>query len=486
MLVTVAMVLASVVGAGMFAFHFYFLFPRQSDRLFVLRHNTFDHLDFYTDAWSYAPGDSLTVYASSGRSREAQILLYDVLEQQVCWDTILRIVRQPIGRDAAVAGCGWQATARWVVPAGLRSGWYVLEMQRGRYRRRQSLCIRPELPTRRVALLLSTHTWNAYNPWGGKSLYTRNYSAVVSGLRPQPVSDPWLPNRYTHYQLYYQSAGRDLHVAHLLDSLGIAFDAYSMEDLHRSPQGLMPYDVLIFSTHTEYWTPQMMHHLNRCLQRGASTLFLAGNVAAYVSHLDTTTRRLTVYKREDQLWGVADTIGVRPLGTEYSFLGFHTYAPYAVQHDTSWAWAGTKLRDGDLVGLRSETYDYTYMYDSWWRNLVLLSRRGRDGAAAGLEIDKVYAGTPANWVQLGTGLNPLVEGHGEVYPDASLAWEPTGADMGYYVHPGGGIVFHASSMAFTGALPYDAALRQLVANLVHRGLTMRHAPLQRLGTSGRY
>jgi len=45
-----------------------------------------------------------------------------------------------------------------------------------------------------------------------------------------------------------------------------------------------------------------------------------------------------------------------------------------------------------------------------------------------------------------------------------------GPNLGYYLHPGGGIVFSVGSMAFTGALPYDPVLRQVVLNAIQRGL----------------
>ena len=472
--------LGLLCGAGAFATHFYFLSARHSHTIFGWRHRLFTHLAFHLDPGGVQPGARIPVYASYTAGDSLWAGVYDIHRR----DTVLPFRRYAAGYQAlparpGVTGTGWQASFALTLPPDLATGWYVVELKGQDMSQRSSLLVvPPDTAVRhRVALVLSTNTWNAYNPWGGHSLYTRNYSPVVSFHRPQPLADPWLPDTYPHYQLAFQSAARDRHVATLLDTAGIGYDVYDMHSLDRAASPLDRYAVLIFSTHTEYWTAPMLAHLRACLDRGASALVLAGNVAAYVSALDQAAGTLTVHKREDQLWQYADTAGLRPFGLEASFLGFHTYSPYAVQQPDHWAWAGTGVQAGDLVGQVSETYDFTYMYDSWWRNLLDLRRKGRRGAAAGMEIDRPYAGTPAHWVTLGQALNPPVEGHGEVWPDPSLDWQVgAGAILGYYDHPGGGLVAHAGSIAFTGALPYDARLRRLVLNLVQAGLQRRPAP----------
>ncbi len=356
---------------------------------------------------------------------------------------------------------------------GLPSGWYVLEARSAYATRRSSVFLQPSpgQVSHRIALLLSTHTWNAYNYWGGQSIYTaQNYTPTVSFHRPQLLADPYLPNTYPHHQLYYQAANKDRYLAELLDTAGLGYDAYAMMALEQDDPRLADYDVLVMATHSEYWSSRMLHALNARLDSGATLVNLAGNVAAYRTAFAPKARQMTVYRQVEELWQHADSQGLRPFAQQPSFLGFHTYAPYQVL-DTSWLWAGTGVAVGDLVGRRSDTYDYTYMYSSWWENLWSLRQKGRWGAAAGLEVDRPYAGTPAGWTPVAQGLNPPVEGHGEVYPDPGLDWKVgQGPNLGYYLHPGGGIVFSVGSMAFTGALPYDPVLRQVVLNAIQRGL----------------
>jgi hypothetical protein len=458
--------LAALTAGGLWL---YDLMPG-SQHWFGIRHRFLPHLCFYSDAFSYAPGDSLRLYASAGSRCRAVASLRPLSgpDTAALFRSEVTLSFQPLPDSASQRGCGWQQSLAWRIPDEAPPGWYLAELRTPRRAWRQSIFIRPAAQAqRKVALILSTLTWNAYNPWGGQSLYTRNRAHRVSFLRPQPLADPWISNSLENRQLYYQAANKDLYLARLLDSAGIAFDVYGEEDLQLRPGLLGGYKALLFSTHSEYWTPEMLAHLNRCLEGGSSALVLAGNVCAWVTQYDSARREISVYKENRNLWEEADSAGLRPWGTEYDYLAFHTYAPYRVLSDSAWVFEGTGLKQGDLFGLRSDTYDYTFMYGSPWEALRGLLNRGRMGAASGLEIDKTYAHTPANWITLASGINPPVEGTGQVYPDLGLQWDQLGgADMGYYVHPGGGMVFHASSMSFTGAIPHDPAIRRIILNAV--------------------
>jgi hypothetical protein len=392
----------------------------------------------------------------------------------------IQLCYQPLPDSASVRGCGWQISTQ-LATASLPSGWYIVEVAQGARSWRQSVFIAPQRVQKRVAMLLCTHTWNAYNAWGGQSLYTKNYAHTVSFLRPQPLSDPFLPDNFTNQQYRYQSARQDRHLAALFAQQQIEYDAYDIGALENNIEQLKKYDIITISTHSEYWTKNMLRHLNEYLAQGGSLISLSGNTAAYISYLDTQNHTLSVYKSEANLWRTSDSLRMRtgqlplkPFGTETAFEAFHTYAPYRVAADTSWVLANTGLKRGDTFGERSDCYDYTYANGATWAQLWrgLMRKNGFFGAASGMEVDKCYAGTPPNFVLLATGCNPAAQGHGEVFPEKSpFAWdEKGGADMGYYPHSGGGIVFTAGSIAASGAIPYSKSLQMIVINVVHRAL----------------
>ena len=468
-----AILLVSILSAtGAFVFHFYYLFGN-SNQLFRIRHNHFSHLEFHTDQWSYFPGELISLYISNSRGDSVQISVYEIEGK----DTLIANRKSPaffqsVDDSVSILGTHWDVSEIIDIPSDVKTGWYLIEVKNAEFKRYTSIFIKPKPENRknRIAILFSTNTWNAYNHWGGQSLYSRNTSHQVSFQRPQILANPFIENTYVNHQAYYQAANMDRHFVRLLDSAGIGYDAYSMDDLEWKYENLLAYDKLVLLTHSEYWSWNMVNHLNTCLDSGASLIALAGNICAYVATRDTIDRSMTVYKMKGHLWSDADTAQIRPFGTEFSYDGFHTYAPYEVLVDTSWIFAGTGLKNGDLFGKVSDVFDYTVMYDSWWENLLSLSRKGSKGAASGQEIDKVYFHTPGNWVTIASGLNPTELGHAEVYPDPKIQWKKNGgADMGYYKHPGGGIVFNVGSMGFTGGIGYDKSIQQMLLNLLLSG-----------------
>ena len=123
------------------------------------------------------------------------------------------------------------------------------------------------------------------------------------------------------------------------------------------------------------------------------------------------------------------------LGVVFTPAGAMTGAPYRVEDETHWAFAGTGLKAGDLFGQKS------------------LHQRC-PGGASGHETDKVSPSSPANVRRLAKGLNP----------------DDGGADMVIFDTPSGGTVFSAGSINYACSLPIDANISTLTANVVRRFL----------------
>lgn len=462
--------ISTIILAFSITYHFYYLFPN-SHSLFQVRHNHFQHLELHTDKWNYEVGEQIAIYASAAGEQKAKLICFDPIQNDTLFSEEVHLPFQKVAGKVSVAGTGWKKTLEIPISSGSPTGWYLIQLSNQRFKQTSSVFISPKVEQikKSVALLLSTNTWNAYNHWGGQSLYSANHTPVVSFHRPQLLADPFIPNTYPNQQLYYQAANMDLPLAKLLDSAGIDFDVYAIEELHRSPDKLQQYESLVLSTHPEYWSEQMFINLNTCLDSGLNLINLGGNTAAWYSELDVEERKLEVHKGDDAYWREKDSTGLRPFGIQETAWGFHSFGPYQVLEDTSFVWANTGLKQGDLFGEISETYDYTYAYAGKWELLLSLFRKGRKGAAAGMEIDKVFPGTPTNWISLARGWNQQRDGAGIILKPEhinQLDAEPLGADLGYYIHPGGGMVFQTGSLAFCGAIPYDRRIRQMVLNVL--------------------
>ena len=94
---------------------------------------------------------------------------------------------QPTPADADAAGCGWSPTIEVPTDASWRSGFYLVHLTAhgapaDRAHGYTGFVVRAGDARERALLVLATNTWNAYNDWGGRSLYTGGHE--VSFQRP--------------------------------------------------------------------------------------------------------------------------------------------------------------------------------------------------------------------------------------------------------------------------------------------------------------
>jgi len=338
--------------------------------------------------------------------------------------------------------------------------------------------VAPEKATARVAVLASNITWNAYNSFGGRSNYIHpdalpptptvnsrmelkrytdpehiNYDTTeytpLSFDRPEPVSvipqgarasDP-IPGRAGCHL-----AAAEWRLLAWLEREGFAYDYWAETQLHFGPLDLDHYQVLIISTHPEYWSRQMYDRVKDWVyRRGGRLMYLGGNgLNCDVEFLDEQTciyrnddvRRMrepgAAYESRFHLRGESEA---NLLGVAYDDRGIMTAAPYQVSQAGHWVFQGTGLSDGDQFGIRS------------------LHERV-PGGASGHETDKRTPSSPAGLQLLARGLNP----------------NNGGAEMVAYETPSGGAVFSAGSICWTSSILVDEGVSRITANVLRRFL----------------
>src|SRR5690606_14494451 len=93
-------------------------------------------------------------------------------------------VEHPRPRDADADGCGWPTSVA-VPTGGWASGFYLVALtDSGGDTGYAGFVVRGD-GAPRALLVLATNTWNAYNTWGGRSLYT--------GATQVAFRRPWAP-----------------------------------------------------------------------------------------------------------------------------------------------------------------------------------------------------------------------------------------------------------------------------------------------------
>ena len=137
------------------------------------------------------------------------------------------------------------------------------------------LIVRPAAPVQRVAVVIPTTTWQAYNYYDrngdgyGDTWYSLWAQKRINLTRPHLRSG--VPERWRSY---------DVQFMHWLASRGHQADVYADEDIDRfpdSPALRAAYDLIVFPGHTEYVTERLYDLIQGYRDLGGRLIFLSAN-----------------------------------------------------------------------------------------------------------------------------------------------------------------------------------------------------------------
>jgi hypothetical protein len=303
-----------------------------------------------------------------------------------------------------------------ISPAGVaESGLYFLRVTSGDGRVGYApLILRPRtLGEHKVAVVLSTNTWQAYNfldgngdGWGD-SWYVSGATRAVDLRRP--YLDFGVPFRFRDWDLSFIS---------WLKRTGKEVDYLSDDDLQRIGSGdalRRAYDLVVFPGHEEYVSQHVYDVARRYRDLGGRLMFLSAN------NFFWKVQREGQLLRRVQLWRKLGRPEAALVGSQWSAGNYGSkQEPYVVEGAGAepWAFAGTGLQNGSAFG------------------------------RYGIEIDARSASSPPGTVTLARIPN-LIGEHD--------------AEMTYYETAAGARVFAAGVVNF-GASITDPAVSKLVDN----------------------
>ena len=150
----------------------------------------------------------------------------------------------------------WLVTDRVEIPPNAVSGYYEakLEIVGGAYAGAVGsvpLIVRqsPAAPASAVLVQVPVNTWEAYNPWGGKSLYqfaTGRHAFEVSFDRP-----------FDQHEFHNMSTDLELPWVRFLEREGMDVSYQTDVDTDAHPGSLLRHRLVFAIGHDEYWTQRM-------------------------------------------------------------------------------------------------------------------------------------------------------------------------------------------------------------------------------------
>lgn len=300
--------------------------------------------------------------------------------------------------------------------------------------------VRNDASTSAFLYVVGTSTSQAYNAWGGKSLYEYN----SPGGRAKKVSyDRPYADGYGS-GLFFDG---DFYMLKFLEREGYDVSYASSSDIALTPGLMTNHKAFLSSFHDEYWSKSMRDNLETWLGQGKHAAFMGANSMYWQTRLENApdgraARTIVCYKDAalDPVQGATTTVQFRQspanrpenstLGSMYeSDFAYGNSVAWIVRGASHWIYNGTGLTDGATIP-----------------------------KAVGYEWDRTFANglTPANAVILSASV-----------PQAGALHEAT-----IYQRPSGALVFNAGTIYWPWLLDnnnwgVDARAQQMTRNLLN-------------------
>jgi len=172
--------------------------------------------------------------------------------------------------------CSWRPTFRVATGRRWVSGEYLTKLTDADGSQSYvPFTVRERVPRAPVLLVSAVTTWQAYNLWGGRSLYR--------GPSPVPCDICATRSRAVSFDRPYRWPGAggifngELQTIELLESRGIDAAYATSVDLDRGTVGLENRRVFLSTGHDEYYSRPMRTALETALSGGTSLAFLGAN-----------------------------------------------------------------------------------------------------------------------------------------------------------------------------------------------------------------
>jgi hypothetical protein len=132
-----------------------------------------------------------------------------------------------------------------------------------------------------ILVIVPTNTWEAYNPWGGPSLYPKPEAVKVSFNRP-----------YTYRDLFEW----EYPLLRFLERSGYDLSYATDDDVDRDPGILLAHRLVIAAGHGEYWTLGERRALEAARSRGVNLAFMGANDGYWQIRYEDADRTIVAYK----------------------------------------------------------------------------------------------------------------------------------------------------------------------------------------------
>jgi hypothetical protein len=198
----------------------------------------------------------------------------------------------PFNPDTGLLRAGWPVTDTLKIPDDWVSGYYVakLLLRDGPAAGKTStvpLIVR-EAPGRQSAILANApvNTWQAYDSWGGRSLYTFRDG---HGSNHVSFDRPYVHGEQDMFNWEYQAV-------RFLEREGYDVSYTTDVDVDANPPELQRHRLFMTLGHDEYWTKTERDVIQAARDAGTNLAFIGGNIGYWQLRYEDNRRTLVEYR----------------------------------------------------------------------------------------------------------------------------------------------------------------------------------------------
>jgi hypothetical protein len=243
----------------------------------------------YVSQQSVMPGQTERIYVNAPRARSVTVRVFRMGWYQgrggrlVLAGRPLPAVAQPMCTHDALTGltqCRWRTTISLPLPKSLSSGVYTVKLTTDRGAQRDCLFVVRSIDPTPLLVEIPTATYEAYNAWGGDSLYP-------GGSLPVGVTGSHQGVEVSYDRPYDSQTGagqlfiRDIAIVRFLEAHGYPVSYTTSESIDQDPAQLRGVRAVIDVGHSEYWSQRQRQAFGEARSRGTSLLFLSSDTMAW-------------------------------------------------------------------------------------------------------------------------------------------------------------------------------------------------------------
>jgi hypothetical protein len=263
-------------------------------------------IEGYTSEVSVAPGDVVHFHVSTSPAARYRVEIYRLGWYGGAGGRLLGCLpacgsdeqgaAQPIpapdpttGYDAA----GWPVTDTFTIPSTAVSGYYEAKLVltsgslAGNSAPIPFVVRAPSTYHAAILVQASVNTWQAYNPWGGKSLYDFNSTNDVAANHIS-FDRPYDPSQTP---LFYEYA-----LARFLERSGLDVSYTTDVDTDQNPAELTAHRLVVSAGHDEYWSKTIRDAFEGARAAGINLAFIGADIADWQIRYEDNWRTIVEYR----------------------------------------------------------------------------------------------------------------------------------------------------------------------------------------------